>query len=71
MAGKKYIVKADMSIAMKAEFNESDIPEGVSAWEYATEHLCGSEFKDEQNGGDFSVYDLIEVTDSAEKEDAI
>ena len=64
MAGKKYIVMADMSIALKAEFNESDIPEGVSAWEYAREHLCGSEFEQEENGGDLSVYDLIEVESS-------
>ena len=65
--GKKYKVLAEQSIAIKAEFDESDIPEGVSAWEYAREHLCGSEFEEEENGGDLSVYDLIEVTDSEEK----
>ena len=26
---------------MKAEFNESDIGEGVSPWEYAKEHMDG------------------------------
>ena len=66
--GKKYKVLAEKSVAMKAEFNESDIPEGVSAWEYARDHLCGSEFEEEKNGGDLSVYDLIEVTDSEEEE---
>ena len=64
--GKKYKVLAEKSVAMKAEFNESDIPEGVSAWEYARDHPCGSEFEEEENGGDLSVYDLIEVTDTEE-----
>lgn len=60
IADKKYVVLADMSIAMKAEFNESDIPEGVSAWEYAQEHLCGSEFEELPNGGDLNIYDVLE-----------
>lgn len=64
MADKKYIVMAEMSVAMKAEFNESDIPEGVSAWEYAKEHLCGSEFEKEPNSEDWSVYDLQEIDET-------
>tara|TARA_E500000318_G_scaffold9718_1_gene8843 strand:- start:481 stop:693 length:213 start_codon:yes stop_codon:yes gene_type:complete len=66
--GKKYKVLAEKSVAMKAEFNESDIPEGWGAWEYAQNYLCGSEFEEEENGGDLSVYDVIEVTDSEEEE---
>ena len=64
MADKKYIVMAEMSVAMKAEFNESDIPEGVSAWEYAKEHLDGSEFEEVPNSGDWSVYDLLEIDET-------
>lgn len=63
MADKKYVVLADMSIAMQAEFNESDIPEGVSAWEYAREHLCGSEFAEIPNSGDLNVYEVVLDTD--------
>lgn len=64
MADKKYIVMADVSVAMKAEFNESDIPEGVSPWEYAKEHMDGSEFEEVPNSGDWSVYDLLEIDET-------
>lgn len=63
MADKKYIVLADMSIAMKAEFNESDIPEGMDEWEYANQLAEEGAFTEVENGGDFSVYDVVLDTD--------
>ena len=59
MADKKYIVLADMSIAMKAEFNESDIPEGMDEWEYANQLAEEGAFTECENGGDFRICDVV------------
>mgnify|MGYP000495113726 CR=1 FL=1 len=57
---KKYIALADMSIAMSVEFDETEIPAGWSAYEYAQHLGEKGEFVEEFYGGEFRITDVME-----------
>lgn len=59
---RKYTALAELSMAYKVEFYDSDIPKGMTADEYADQLAENGAYEECQNGGDFKVYQVHEET---------
>jgi hypothetical protein len=57
---KKYTAVGVMEFDMYVEFNEDDIPVGMDEWEYARQLADEGAWKEEINGGDFRICDVME-----------
>ena len=64
MSRKKYIAVGVMELDMYVEFDEDDIPAGHDEWEYARQLADMGQWREEINGGDFRICQVMENKDA-------
>lgn len=60
---KKYTAVGVMEFDMYVQFDEDDIPAGMDEWEYARHLADMGQWKEEAQGGDFRICDVMEDED--------
>jgi hypothetical protein len=58
-----------MEFDMWIEFDESEIPAGMDAWEYAHHLAVMGEWSEYENAGDFRIYDVQLLDEDAYNDD--
>ena len=59
---KRYTALAEMSVAYSVTFDETEIPAGMDKHDYAQYLAEMGEYEELDNGGEFNIYDVVEVT---------